>query len=61
MPVPAQEAAETALHDGAAALLVDLAGPIRLVVEGEDLAALAAGWTLARVGDRTAWIRPPAE
>ncbi len=61
LPVTAQEAAETALRDGASALLVDLAGPVRLVVEGEDLSAVAAGWTLARVGERSVWIRPPAE
>ncbi len=59
VPVTARTAARSALQDGAAALVVDVAGPARLVVEGEDLAALAQGWSLARVGDRTAWIRPP--
>ena len=58
VPVAAQLAAQAALQQGAEALLVDLAGPSLLVVEGEDLAGLAAGWTLARVGERTAWIRP---
>ena len=46
----ARTAARAALQDGAAALVVDVAGPARLVVEGEDLAALGAGWSLARVG-----------
>lgn len=61
LPVTAREAAETAIRDGADALLVDLAGPVRLIVEGDDLAGVAAGWTLARVGDRSVWIRPPGE
>ncbi|MFN8195142.1 MAG: SseB family protein [Nocardioidaceae bacterium] len=61
LPVTGREAAETALRDGAAALLVDLAGPVRLVVDGEDLAGMAAGWTLGRVGERSVWIRPAAE
>jgi hypothetical protein len=61
LPVTAREAAETALRDGASALLVDLAGPVRLVVEGDDLAGVAAGWTLGRVGERSVWIRPPEE
>lgn len=61
VPVTARTAARSALQDEAAALVVDVAGPARLVVEGEDLRALAEGWTLARVGDRPAWIRPPAE
>src|SRR6476619_5786024 len=61
VPVPARLAAQAALQDGAAALVVDVAGPATLVVEGEDLRGLALGWTLARVGDRPAWIRPPAE
>ena len=37
---------------------ITLAGPTTLVVEGEDLTALAGGWTLAMVGEQTAWIRP---
>jgi hypothetical protein len=58
VPVPARVAAQAALQDGAAALVVDLAGPARLVVQGEDLTGLAAGWSLARVGDGFGWIRP---
>lgn len=61
LPVTAREAAQTALGDGADALLVDLAGPVRLVLEGEDLAAVAGGWTLGRVGERSGWIRPTPE
>ena len=61
VPVPARVAAQSALQDGAAALVVDVAGPATVVVEGEDLEALARGWRLALVGDRPAWIRPDPE
>jgi len=61
VPVPARVAAQSAVQEGAAALLVDVAGPVRVVVEGEDLHGLAAGWTLARVGEGRAWIRPGPE
>jgi hypothetical protein len=56
VPVTSRTAAQAALQDGAAALVVDVAGPATLVVEAEDLAGLAAGWTLARVEGRAAWI-----
>jgi hypothetical protein len=58
VPVPTRTAAQSALQEGAEALLVDVAGPVTVAVEGEDLSALAAGWRLARVGDRTGWIAP---
>ena len=45
----------------AAALVVDVAGPVTFVVEGDDLRGLAAGWTPARVGGRAAWIGPAPE
>ncbi|GAA1809778.1 hypothetical protein GCM10009795_063940 [Nocardioides hankookensis] len=61
VPVTAQVAARSALQDGAAALVVDLAGPVRFVVEGDDLRGLAEGWTLARVAGGVAWIRPERE
>jgi hypothetical protein len=61
VPVTARLAAQSALQDGADALVVDVAGPVTLAVEGEDLRALAAGWTPGRVGNRTAWIRSPGE
>ena len=32
-----------------------------VVIEGDDLTAVGAGWTLTKVGERTAWIRPPTE
>ena len=58
VPVPARLAARSALQDGAEALVIDVAGPVRFVVEGEDLHGLAHGWRLTRVGSGTAWIRP---
>lgn len=61
VPVPTEEAARAALADGAVALLVDLAGPARLVVQGEDLEALAAGMRLVDVGGRRAWIGSRSE
>lgn len=57
VPVGARVAAQAAVQEGAAALVVDVAGPVTFVVEGEDLQGLARGWTLARVGNRPAWIR----
>lgn len=56
VPVTARTAAQAALQDGAAALVVDVAGPAALVIEGEDLMGLAAGWTLTRVDGRSAWL-----
>lgn len=58
VPVPARQAALAAVQEGADALLVDLAGPVRLVVDGDHLRALAAGWRLVRVGDDLGWIDP---
>ena len=60
VPVGCALAAQSAIQDGADALVVDIAGPVTFVVQGEDLTRIAAGWRLARVGDRPAWIRPPA-
>ena len=58
VPVTARTAAQAALQDGAAAIVVDVAGPATFVVEGQDLEGLAQGWTLARVGGRSAWVTP---
>lgn len=57
VPVALPDAARAALHDGAAALLVDVAGPVTFVVETEDLRALADGFTLTDVAGRPAWVR----
>ena len=58
VPVTARTAALAALQDGAAAIVVDVAGPASFVVEGQDLEGLARGWALARVAGRSAWVVP---
>ena len=58
VPVSARLAAQAAIQDEAAAVVVDIAGPSTLVVEAEDLDALATGLRLTQVGDRAAWIGP---
>ena len=58
VPVPTRTAALSAVQEGADALLVDVAGPVTVAVEGEDLRALAAGWRLARAGGRVGWVAP---
>jgi hypothetical protein len=55
--VSARQAARAALQDGADALLVDLAGPVLLAVEGQDLRDLAEGLVLRRVEQGWAWTR----
>ncbi len=61
VPVTTRLAAQAAVQEGADALVVDLAGPASAAVPGDDLRALAAGWRLTRVGERTGWIRPAGE
>lgn len=61
VPVTAQHAAQSAVQDDAAAIVVDIAGPTTFVIEGNDLQGLARGWTLGRLGDTVAWIRPADE
>ena len=66
VPVPVAKAAEAAVQDGAAALLVDVAGPVRFVVETDDLHELARGHLLVRLApedgtglsDRYGWATP---
>jgi hypothetical protein len=59
VPVPARQAASAALQDQATALLLDVAGPVLFVVEGEDLDSLAAGHRLVRLESRWAWVTGP--
>jgi hypothetical protein len=56
VPVPARVAAQSALQDKAAALVVDVGGPVTFVVEGEDLVGVASGWTLAEADGRSVWV-----
>ena len=57
VPVRAADAARAAVQEGADALVVDVAGPVLLAVEGEALRALADGFELREVGGRPAWVR----
>jgi hypothetical protein len=59
VPVTATLAARSALQEGAAALVVDVAGPTSYVVEGQLLEGLARGWPLVLTGDADyAWVEP---
>ncbi|MFS3129198.1 SseB family protein [Nocardioides sp. Bht2] len=59
--VPAQVAAQSALQDDAVALVIDVAGPINFVVQGDDLVGLASGWTLVEVDGQSGWLQPAAD
>jgi hypothetical protein len=61
VPVAMQQAARAAVDEGAAALVVDVAGPAMFVVETDDLQALADGFNLAEVDGGTAWVRRAAQ
>ncbi len=56
VPVGVASAAQAALHDGADALLVDVAGPVMFVVERADLQALADGFRLVELGGSLQWV-----
>jgi len=58
VPVTFTTAAQAARQDGAAAIVLDVAGPTRFVVEGDDLVQLAEGATLVEVSGRHGWARP---
>jgi hypothetical protein len=56
VPVAAPLVARSALQEGAAALLVDLAGPTTYVVQGDLLEGLAHRWALADTGQGLAFV-----
>lgn len=58
VPLTATKAAESALREGAAAMVIDVAGPVLFVVEGDDLRPLAQGYSLVKLDDRFAWAKP---
>jgi hypothetical protein len=60
VPVSVPQAAQAALQDGAEALLVDVAGPVMLVVEQQDVHALAEGFRLVPMAGRLAWVKAVA-
>lgn len=55
VPVTLDKVAETAAAEQAVAVLVDVAGPHPMVLEGEVLAALAQGHRLVDLGDGFGW------
>lgn len=57
VPVPARQACAAARAEGASALVVDVAGPVTVVVESTDLEHLAAGDVLVPAGDGFGWAR----
>jgi SseB protein N-terminal domain len=62
VPVTLDRTAQTALAEGAAAVLVDCAGPASLVVEGDLLAQLAAGHRLVETAPgEFGWVVPAGE
>jgi hypothetical protein len=61
VPVTTALAARSALQEGAAALVLDVAGPTTYAVEGEVLQALARGWVLTRTGQGWAWVEALAQ
>ena len=56
VPVAAPLAARSALQEGAAALVVDVAGPTTYAVEGPLLEGLARGWTLVPGPAGPVWV-----
>jgi hypothetical protein len=56
VPVTLPQAAEAAVQDRAAALLLDVTGPVLFVVETDELAALARGERLVRVEEGWGWM-----
>jgi hypothetical protein len=56
VPVAAPLAGRSALQEGAAALVVDVAGPTTYAVEGDLLAGLARGWLLTPTADGPVWL-----
>ena len=56
VPVSTQDAAASALQEGAAALLVDVAGPVMYVVDTPDLEQFAQGRALAPTAAGYAWL-----
>jgi hypothetical protein len=61
VPVAVPLAARAALQNGASALVVDVAGPVLLAVEDDDLRSLAQGHRLLEVSaGRWGWVRSPA-
>jgi hypothetical protein len=59
VPVSVEDAARSAVQEGATALLVDVAGPTAYVVETDELNELARGHVLVETPDGYAWLASP--
>lgn len=57
VPVTSRRAAEAAVAEGAAALVLDVAGPVIYAVEEDDLRALAEGYVLSEVSGQIVWTK----
>lgn len=60
VPVTLDKVAETARAEDAMAVLIDVAGPHPLVIDGEVLETLAQGHRLVDLGDGFGWAMPAA-
>ncbi|HVQ18251.1 MAG TPA: SseB family protein, partial [Actinomycetes bacterium] len=60
VPVSVEDAARSAVQEGAAALVIDVAGPTAYVVETHQLHELARGHVLVETPNGYAWLAPPA-
>lgn len=58
VPVPTRDAARAALAEGADALVVDVAGPVQVPIEGDTLRRVAAGQRPVRDAAGWAWAAP---
>jgi hypothetical protein len=56
VPILGRDAAQATLDEGAAAILLDLAGPTFTVIETDDVQHLAAGRRLVRSAAGAAWV-----
>ncbi len=57
VPVSTAEACRSALQEEAAAVVIDIAGPVRFVIDGTDLSAAAQGLRLVGLDDgRWGWL-----
>jgi hypothetical protein len=62
VPVTVDRAARTARNEDLTAVLIDVAGPHALVIEGEVLGELAAGHRLMELADgQFGWVMPATE
>lgn len=59
-PYSPRQVAAAAKAEGATAIVLDVAGPVAVVVEESDLLHLAAGDTLVRTRAGHAWTRQGA-